>query len=580
MLVALLSLALAGCAGGPECTQAQFDAFLEQEFVDAVTSEYLALYIYVSDPQQYGIDKAKIPVNLGARNTLESRKQNREEIERSLRGLKSFRREQLDPKQQDSYDIYLFYLERAQALSQEKFDYFDDSFSDTGIYTQLPTMFADFRLHTEQDIADLIGLMEDTRPYLQSCITFAKMQQEKGMLSVNCDAVMEYCSGILKEGEHSAVLESIKSGIDALEIDAAKKRDYQEEMAQVFRTSFLPAYQDLMDAMADLKAKGAQPKPLAEMPSGKEYYEALLQYSVGTAAPLFQYKLKLEAGLGAALADMYQILSREGTLERFISADLSTGYTDYRVMLGDLEQLIKGHFPDIGDVEYTIEPIAPALAVNTIAAYFNIPTLDGSEPELIKVNTTRASASITDLETFMTVAHEGFPGHLYQYGYMRKNLKDQPLRQIYAISGYTEGYAKYVEALAAGYLELDSELVELYCLNAMASGYITILADVGVHGEGWTRQQARDFLMKSGIPEGSFDAIYEQIVANPGIFLPYYGGQMEFSQLRKQAEETLGSDFDEVAFHEEILRYGPVSFDFLKLKLDAYLATQKLPQAA
>ena len=577
LLSLLLAFAAAGCAAKPEQVQAQFDAFLAEELKSALESDYLSMHILAFDPQTYGIDREKVPVSLGERDILQSREAAREELKGSIKKLKSFPRAKLTPNQQDTYDIYLFYLEAQQLLAQKKFDYLGSTFSEIGEYTQLPTMFADYRFYSERDIADLITLIWDTRDYMGGQIAFAKQQQEKGTLCMDCDAVIEYCEGIVQEGEQSAVLASMQESIRARELDDGQEQEYLRQLKEAFLSSFLPAYQDIADAARELKAQGAGFKSLAEMPNGKQYYEALLQYNVGTKTSAKEFTAQMEEALEAQMGELYAVLSKEGVAERYLETglELSTSYTDFAKMLEDLEQRIAEHFPSVGKVDYTVETIAPALAVETIGAYFNIPSLDGGEPELIKVNTTSTSSAISSLETFMTVAHEGFPGHLYQYAYMRKNLADQPLRQVATLSGYTEGYAKYIESLAARYAGVDEDLADLYCSNALCAGYMTVLADIGIHYEGWSREQVLEFMQDYGLDEQYFEEAYHQLVNNPGIFLPYFGGQMQFAKLRAKAEQALGEDFDEIAFHDLILRYGAPSFDFLDQKLELYLEQEQ-----
>lgn len=582
LLSLLLVLAAAGCAASPEQAQAQFDAFLAEELADVLESDYLSMHVLAFDPQVYGVDRENVAVSLGERDILQAKADAREGIKASLKKLKSFPRAKLTPKQQDAYDIYLFYLEAQQQLAQKKFDYFGDTFSDVGEYTQLPTLFADYRFYSERDIADLITLIWDTRDYMGGQIEFIKLQQQKGTLSLDCDTVIEYCQGIVQEGEQSAVLSSMQESIKAMGLDAGQEQEYLNQLKEAFLSSFLPAYQDIIDAVEELKAQGAEIKPLADMPNGKKYYEALLRYNIGTTTPIKEFTAQMEGALEAQLGDLYTVLSKEGVAERYLESglEISTEYTNFAKMLGDLEQKIVEHFPSVGKVDYTIEAVAPALAVETIGAYFNIPTLDGGEPELIKVNTTSTSSSISSLETFMTVAHEGFPGHLYQYAYMRKNLADQPLLQVITLSGYTEGYAKYIESLAAQYAGVDADLAELHCANALCSGYITVLVDIGIHYEGWSKEQVHDFMEDYGLDEQYFEDAYNQIANNPGIFLPYFGGQMEFAKMRAKAEQAMGEDFDEIAFHDLILRYGGPSFDFLNQKLEQYLQQQGQQAAA
>lgn len=581
LLGLVVALSLFGCAPSPEAVQAQFDAFLEEEFAQSLSSDYLSMHIFTVHPENYGVDREKVPVNLGLRTTLENKAAQREELAKSIKKLKSFPREQLTPIQQDTYDVYLMALQSRQNLCQEKFDYFDDSFSDSGIYTSLPTIFADYRVRSEEDIADLITLIADTRSYLQSCLDFAKLQQQKGTLSINCETVLEYCRGILEEGEQSAVLGGMLQTIEAFPLEEEAKREYKRQLTQAFVTCFLPAYQDIVDAVTELQAEGAEVKPLADMPNGKQYYAALLQYKLGTTASVEEISAEIQAFFAKTYGEMEEILQNPDVLERYFSAELTTNYSDFPTILSDLEKMIAQDFPDIGQVNYSIDPLAPALAVSSVAAYFNLPALDGDEPLTIKVNTTNGYSQMNSLDIFSTVAHEGFPGHLYQNAYVRKYLAGQPLRQLFTgCDGYAEGYAKYVELLSPQYLDLDPQLVELWRINSLLMQCYVVWMDIGIHYEGWSEAQCNQLREMLGLGEEGMDDFLAQLSGNPGVFLSYYVGSMAFFNLREQAEQALGQRFHLKAFHEEILRYGDVPLDFLKTKVRDYIALQSEEDAA
>ena len=196
---------------------------------------------------------------------------------------------------------------------------------------------------------------------------------------MNCDTVLEYCQGILEEGEQSAVLKSMLQTIEDFPLEEGEKREYQQQLTEAFTSYFLPAYQDIVSAVTELQADGAKIKPLADMPNGKEYYAALLQYKLGTTASVEEITAEIQS-FTKNYEKLGELLQDPDVLERYFSTELTTNYSDFTTMLADLEKMIAVDFPDIGQVEYSIDPLAPALAVSSVAAYFNLPSLDGDEP--------------------------------------------------------------------------------------------------------------------------------------------------------------------------------------------------------
>ena len=102
-----------------------------------------------------------------------------------------------------------------------------------------------------------------------------------------------------------------------------------------------------------------------------------------------------------------------------------------------------------------------------VTAYFNIPTLDGDSVKQLRVNP--ISNDVSSISTFSTVAHEGFPGHMYQYAYMYENVGSNYIKALSNISAYTEGYAVYAQYEALSYLDgVDQTLLEAYKENELA----------------------------------------------------------------------------------------------------------------
>lgn len=105
-------------------------------------------------------------------------------------------------------------------LCDPKFDYYQQAFgSTTGLHTQIPTLLSDWQLRSEQDVKDLIAVVGDVKPYVDSLLDYTRKQEEKGLLMTDLDGVIQYCQGVTAAGENSAVLHSMNANIDALQLD-------------------------------------------------------------------------------------------------------------------------------------------------------------------------------------------------------------------------------------------------------------------------------------------------------------------------------------------------------------------------
>ena len=118
---------------------------------------------------------------------------------------------------------------------------------------------------------------------------------------------------------------------------------------------------------------------------------------------------------------------------------------------------------------------------------------------------------------------------------------------------YCYKYAGFSEALTS-FLQADQ--VATLCLYA--------LSDIFIHYDGYTPEQLSTFLTGYGFPETSVDLIYQTLVAEPGAYLPYAVGYLEFMELQTLAKELWEEEYSDYAFHEFLLEMGPLPFDVLE----------------
>ena len=574
-LTLTLLFSAAGCGSAQPVTEQQrFDAFMEQVFVSAMESDYTTAHTYLQIPENFGVDTEKIAVNLGARpgelyeNTLN------DEISAQLQ---TFRRSDLTPQQQDIYDIYSSELELSAKLGDEKFLYYQSYFDSlAGLHFALPTVFADWNIQNERDVQDLILLLKDVKPYMDSALAYTKQQEENGLLRLDLDAVINYCEKILQPGLNSSLLTSMHQNIEALGLDSAKTATYKEEVTQAFTDSFLPAFEAIRTTMSEFKQNGRNHEQgLATLEHGKEYYELLLRQKVGSEKSVTEIEEMMEQELSGhtVKAAMLAIANPEA-LKQMTRQELpSTNYRSYTAILDDMKELIAEKFPQVSNLNYDIREMSSDLASDSgVTAYFSIPTMDGDSVKQLRVNPTSNTAS--SIATFSAVAHEGFPGHMYQYAYMYENISSNYIKALASCLGYTEGYAVYAQYQALEYLSgVDKGFLELYRENELASYCLIILADIGIHYKGWTLQDFKEFLNEKGfdLPDDDIQRQYRQLQANPAAFAPYYVGYHEIHNMKKEAKEKLGEKFDEKAFHTALLESGTAPFQVVQRHIDAYV---------
>lgn len=579
MLSAIMAFSFTGCSkkdSGEE--QKKFDEFMKQEFVESMEQSYPNTHIILENPKDYGVDTSKTKVQIDKELNETTMKENKELNEKSVKAFKEFDRDTLSDEQKETYDIYSYMLDYTTEMNDSKFDYMSMPLeSMTGMHTQLPTLFSDWTLRNEQDVKDVITLMKSVRPYMDSILAYTKKQEEKGTLMLDIKSVKEYCEKVVKEDVNSSVLTGLNESIDNLKLGDDKTKQYKAELKKAFQEYFLPAYSDIIKTMKELDSSKNNTLGLSHMKNGKEYYELLFKQATGTDKSIEDIKKELNSMSRSSLLAVQSVISKNKNLyDEYVNGKIKTKYKDFESMLKDLDKDIKDDFPSVGTLNYRIRPIGEDLASGGVAAYFNIPALDGTTPKQIRVNMMEDALDVQSLETFSTVAHEGIPGHMYQIAYAYKNVKDPWRNSMASFLGYTEGYATYTELYALKYLDgVSADAVKLQQNMVVYQDCLIALADIGIHYEGWTKEDLSNFLEENGLGVSDVSDFYNQLQANPTAFLSYYVGYVQIANLKKDAQEELKDKFNDRDFHEAILKSGAAPFHVVEENVKDYIESAK-----
>lgn len=587
LLSSVLLLSSFGCQRiNQEEEQKKFNDFLNNEFIETMESDYTTSHVYLNKPENFGISKENIEVNLGTRMDMQEQKEEEKKAKETYEQFKKFKRNALTDTQQDIYDSIERSATLNEQLSDDKFDYYASVFeSMSGLHYQLPTLFADWELRNEQDVKDLILLLEDVDDYVNSALEYTKKQEKLGLLMLDLDSIMNYCKTIVEKGENSSILTSLYTSIEALHLSDKKTNEYKKQVKTAFVNSFLHAYQEILDTMNTFKKEGVKnAKSLSAFENGKEYYELLLQQSIGSDKTPKQVKKMMEDAFYDHIANMQNIVielskSNDEELQKALSSNTfpETSYTSYEQILEDIKKDMFQDFPEVKNLKYNIKDINEEIASDSgVAAYFNIPSLDGNSIKQLRVNP--KSSDIKSLSTYSTVSHEGFPGHMYQYAYLYENIDNNFAKTLINENAYVEGYAVYAQYESFKYLDnMNQQILELFKENELASYCLIIAADIGIHYEGWDLNKFMDYMNEFGFALSKEDAapLYNQLWANPTAFQPYYVGYEEIKDLKEHAQDKLGDKFIEKDFNTALLESGIAPFSVVEKHIDSYIKNTK-----
>lgn len=541
-----------------------FQEYTDLLFQSEVVQDTISLHYTVSDPASYGIGDYNICLpdySPEAQEALALR------LENIRCGLASYDYDELTRQQQLTYDLLWDY-----ACSED-----DDAFSlypellrpSTGFCAQLPVLLAEYHFYRQQDVADYLELLRLIPDCFASVCAYEKARADAGlfMSDTQADTVLASIAALTDTTEEHYLITTFRNRLESLpELSQGERDALCQENEDAFWRSVLPAYQQLADCITELKGSGTNDAGLCYYPDGSEYYRELVYASTGSARSIDEL---LELTEQQRLADMAAImeLSSDGTDITINAGDFPLSGASPEEMLTQLTAAITDQFSPPVSTAFSVNYVDECMQEAMAPAFYLTAPLDDLSHNMIYIN---PASTYDDLELFTTLAHEGFPGHLYQTT-QTAAAGISPIRGLLNYPGYVEGWATYVEMLSYGYTGLPEQQAELLMRNKSAILSLYATADLSIHAKGWTKSDLYSFFRGFGLgDEETIGEIYDYIVSEPAHYLKYYIGYVELLELKKYAKETWDTAYSDRAFHDAILSIGPAPFDIIRKYLPDY----------
>lgn len=589
-LALLLSIALAvsGCTGKERLAQplensaesqnsstaqqaqAEFDAFCTEVFREEMSAtSALDLHYMLLHPEKYGIKNEEAAFGVYSLSEMAQATASARDIKNRLA---RFSPASLTENQQILYDALDETLNTT--LLAEGLELYRQPLSPTiGTQAQLPILLAEYAFHSMEDVEDYLRLLSQTDEYYGQLLAFEKQKADAGLAPSDgtIDGILESCKSYLLNPEENFLTETFDLRLSALEkqhpLTEAEKTVLRARHEAAIRDHFLPAYQSLIDGMTALKGRGLSDGGLCTFRDGKQYYEYLLKSGPGLSYTVPELKQALAARMEADLSAL-RLLCQE-------NPDLPARQESFRLVepkeiLLDLKQNIQKDFPPVPPCSYEIRYVPESLESILSPAFYLTPPVDAPGQNVIYINNGSADGT---LNRYTTLAHEGFPGHLYQNVYSRSHAS-HPLSALLSVSGASEGWATYAENHACLFDNGLSDGAGTYrALLRSISLCVHGLLDVGIHYDGWTRKEAMAFVQDYfQVDEESFSALWQAIIDNPTNYLEYAGGYTELMEIEAEARKALGEGFSPREFHTLLLDLGPIPFPVIRKYVSLWLA--------
>lgn len=538
-----------------ESSDRQFRTFTRSLFQTEVSANTISLHYTLRSPSDYGI--ADIPATYGSLSS--DPVAAKASVRNVLSSLQEFDPDTLSSENALTFKILDTYLKNA-STGTDYLLYQEPLGPVSGIHTQLPVLLSEYSFYDTQDVETYLALLKETPSYFDSVIRFEQKKATSGLFmpDYQADSVLDTCQSFIDMGKENYLVSTFNERIASLDLLPENKKDsFQKENMKLVTEEIYPAYQNLITAIKSLKGKGMNEQGLSHFPYGKKYYEYLVRQTTGCNESISRLRLMTRAQILEDLSAMEKVLF---PADAALTQASVLEQTSPDSMLDDLRSKITDTFPEIPDVDFQVKYVPESMQDYLSPAFYMIPAIDNLTENVIYINNGQTASG---LNLYTTLAHEGYPGHLYQTVYFSASEPD-PIRSILDFGGYVEGWATYAEMMSYYLAPLPKTEASLLQKNNSVILGLYALADMGIHYDGWSVTDTVRFFSDYGINDpNAVQSVYKLIIGSPANYLKYYIGYLKFYELKKEMADALGNQFSQKEFHRAVLDVGPAPFEIV-----------------
>lgn len=568
LLCIMFTMLLMGCnliSSKKDSVEEDFTSFTNRIFATEVQQDTITLNFSLADPKAYGIDNPEVTFGEFSVKSIED---NLIRSENYLSTLKQFNYNELSESDKLTYDI----LKKDLELELELGDYIlytEILGPTTGIQAQLPVLLAEYNFYNKNDIETYLKLLPQVYTYFKDIALFEKEKSEAG-LYMNDDVannIINQCNNFIEDKENNYLIEIFNERIDNFPGLTKKEITNYKKLNQKAVVSYIiPAYELLIKELGKLKGTGTNEGGLAHYKKGKEYYEYLLATRTGSAKSVPELKKMLESSINTNLLKLSTIITKNPSVYD-VATNPTYSLTDPSEIVEYLKAGIERDFPAPPEVNYSIKYVHQSLQEYLSPAMYLIPAVDNYQDNIIYINN---NPSYDMSQIYPTIAHEGYPGHLYQSVYFRSK-NPSPIRSLLSFGGYVEGWATYVEYHSFYSAGFDLDVASFLDASMAANMALYCRLDIGIHYDGWSLAETTDYLKQFGLTDDkTIQTLYTTMLDEPALYPQYGVGYLEFINLKNIAKKELGNKFNLKEFHTFLLDIGPSQFDVIESRLHTW----------
>lgn len=571
LLVISLTLCLSAC--GTSKPEKAFDDYVkdvESFIMEGTTS--LNMNFILNDPEKLGFEEPTV-YGLGFMDKKEF-DESMEETEKLLDELLKYNVNDLTDVQKRTYDALKDYFERELALK----DYFYYKNPYLGSYSsliqELPLTLQMYTFNDKEDVENYFKNIKAFKKDFKEFAQFEKDRQKEGLgYSVEIlEDIRKQIQNII-DSKGNEIVEEVNNTFDSLNfLTDEEKNVYKQKNKEVIEKDFIDAYKTLLNELKDIKGEKENLSHFNDK-DGKEYYEAMIYNQLGIKDEISDIEKDIKSMFAKDISKLQVlVLSNPEFLKMDNYYDIK--YSEYESVEQGLDVLKTKIFtmvPEVKDLKYRVYTVPESLQEGFAPAAYLLPKYDKLEHETEKIMINPTSTS----NMLPTLVHEGYPGHMYQSSYY-ESLNYPFVNFLAGCIGYSEGWAIYMDSQSDRFIkdQKEKDWQKLLILDSGLSSDLFSLIDIGIHYYGWNYDKCNEFVKETlgmELPEESMKQMYNIIIETPGYFLYYnYSGKI-LHDLRNEAEEELGKDFNEIEFHKAILDSGEIGLDKVRENVREYI---------
>lgn len=552
--------------------QKKFDRFLNSCFREYAAENTVTLHFKLSNPSAYGI-KAPVSPTYGNLSS-DTLKKNCSRSKELLQKLYTFPTSSLTKKQKLTWQIFQDYLN--ESIMNEKYILYSSPLGTNGLQSEIPVTLSEYRLDNEKDIKDYLSLVNQVPELFTQILDFEQERRNAGIISpsfVISDTIEQIDQFLNASEENNLLIQSFEERLaNVKSLSKDQKASYIANNRLLVSDKVFPAYKSLKTSLQsytnELKNTSSKER-LCEYKNGRDYYKFLLMSNVGTDFSPEDCITILESQLKNTVKDISSLTAKNKDLyTEYLSA--TPALSAPKEIMNTLKNDSLIDFPEIKNISCQLKNVPDALSGTSACAFYLVPPIDSTKDNIIYINKSRVDSN----ELFSTLAHEGYPGHLYQTNYFL-TTNPSPLRTFLHCAGYDEGWGTYAQLYSYNFIEFKNvdeqttkQLRQLYRDNDLLSLSLSSLSDLYVNYKNYDENALANYLQTYGIDKDGAQNLYRYVIENPTTYLSYSIGCYELDQLKQTMADSLGKAFKISDFHEAVLNVGSCNFSILRQEIE------------